>query len=110
MASADEKRDPEKIVTGAEKDNSSDEVQTAEAKRSGSLKHSIFGGSRRNSLAEKALSLDELPDVDEGKSEEERKKLDRALTWKVDLWLIPWLCLLYLLSFLDVSPGSYTTW
>lgn len=21
--------------------------------------------------------------------------------WKVDLWLIPWLCLLYLLSFLD---------
>ena len=26
---------------------------------------------------------------------------DRALMWKVDLWLIPWLCLLYLLSFLD---------
>lgn len=21
--------------------------------------------------------------------------------WKVDMWLIPWLCLLYLLSFLD---------
>jgi hypothetical protein len=26
---------------------------------------------------------------------------DRALMWKVDRWLIPWLCLLYLLSFLD---------
>jgi hypothetical protein len=26
---------------------------------------------------------------------------DKALMWKVDRWLIPWLCLLYLLSFLD---------
>ena len=26
---------------------------------------------------------------------------DKALVWKMDLWLIPWLSLLYLLSFLD---------
>jgi MFS family permease len=26
---------------------------------------------------------------------------DKALLWKIDLWLIPWLSLLYLLSFLD---------
>ncbi|KPI38095.1 putative transporter [Cyphellophora attinorum] len=45
--------------------------------------------------------LASLGDPDEGLSEEERKKLDRTLMWKVDLWLIPWLSLLYLLSFLD---------
>ncbi|KAF2713287.1 bodown198 [Pleomassaria siparia CBS 279.74] len=44
---------------------------------------------------------DDLPDVDAGKTDAERKKLDRALVWKIDLWLIPWLSLLYLLSFLD---------
>lgn len=43
----------------------------------------------------------DLPDPDEGKSPEERAKIDRALMWKVDRWIIPWLCLLYLLSFLD---------
>ena len=26
---------------------------------------------------------------------------DRALLWKIDLYLVPWLCLLYLVSFLD---------
>jgi hypothetical protein len=96
----------EKVPVGAtEKDNSSDEVvkhSEDKERKSGSIK-GHFIGSRRNSLAEQALSLDELPDVDEGKSDEERAKLDRALTWKVDIWLIPWLCLLYLLSFLDVS-------
>ncbi|KAF2109941.1 major facilitator superfamily domain-containing protein [Lophiotrema nucula] len=44
---------------------------------------------------------DDLPDPDVGKSDAERKKLDKALVWKIDLWLIPWLSLLYLLSFLD---------
>ncbi|KAF2262120.1 MFS general substrate transporter [Lojkania enalia] len=44
---------------------------------------------------------DQLPDPDVGKSEEEREKLDKALVWKIDLWLVPWLSLLYLLSFLD---------
>ncbi|KAF2870908.1 major facilitator superfamily domain-containing protein [Massariosphaeria phaeospora] len=44
---------------------------------------------------------DDLPDPDAGKSDAERAQLDRALLWKIDLWLIPWLSLLYLLSFLD---------
>jgi len=48
-----------------------------------------------------AVEYDELPDPDIGKSPEERAKLDKALVWKMDLWLIPWLSLLYLLSFLD---------
>jgi hypothetical protein len=41
---------------------------------------------------------DDIPDPDAGKSDEERAKLDRALVWKMDRWLIPWLSLLYLLS------------
>ncbi|KAH7210243.1 major facilitator superfamily domain-containing protein [Fusarium oxysporum] len=51
--------------------------------------------------AERNALLAALPDPDEGKSEEERREIDRKLVWKVDLWLIPWLSLLYLLSFLD---------
>ncbi|GLA37031.1 hypothetical protein AnigIFM63309_003531 [Aspergillus niger] len=45
--------------------------------------------------------LDFLDDPDEGLSEEEKAKIDRALLWKLDLRLIPWLSLLYLISFLD---------
>ncbi|KAL5052175.1 hypothetical protein BDW71DRAFT_193582 [Aspergillus fruticulosus] len=45
--------------------------------------------------------LDQFPDPDEGLSEEERAKIDRALLWKLDLRLVPWLSLLYLVSFLD---------
>lgn len=48
-----------------------------------------------------AENLDELPDPDAGKSPEERAAIDKKLMRRVDLWLIPWLCLLYLLSFLD---------
>ncbi|KAJ4354165.1 uncharacterized protein N0V89_005898 [Didymosphaeria variabile] len=44
---------------------------------------------------------DDLPDPDAGKSAEERARLDKALVRKIDLWLVPWLSLLYLLSFLD---------
>lgn len=40
-------------------------------------------------------------DPDVGRSVEERAHLDKQLVRKIDLWLIPWLCLLYLLSFLD---------
>ncbi|PWY94962.1 MFS general substrate transporter [Aspergillus sclerotioniger CBS 115572] len=59
---------------------------------------------------EKATSFHGLPrdsqlefieDPDEGLSEEEKAKIDRALVWKLDLRLIPWLSLLYLVSFLD---------
>ena len=41
------------------------------------------------------------PDPDEGLSEEEKAKIDKQLLWKLDLKLIPWLCLLYLTAFLD---------
>ncbi|KAF1850691.1 MFS general substrate transporter [Cucurbitaria berberidis CBS 394.84] len=44
---------------------------------------------------------DDLPDPDAGKSPAERERLDKALVRKMDMWLIPWLSLLYLLSFLD---------
>ncbi|KAK1138378.1 hypothetical protein N8T08_002662 [Aspergillus melleus] len=47
------------------------------------------------------MKLDLFEDPDEGLSEEERAKIDRALLWKLDLRLIPWLSLLYLISFLD---------
>ncbi|SPO06214.1 related to allantoate permease [Cephalotrichum gorgonifer] len=50
---------------------------------------------------ERAQLLANLPDPDEGKTEEERREIDRKLMWKVDLALIPWLTLLYLLSYLD---------
>ncbi|KAJ5104194.1 hypothetical protein N7532_004723 [Penicillium argentinense] len=40
-------------------------------------------------------------DPDAGLSEEERAKIDRKLLWKLDLRLVPWLSLLYLVSFLD---------
>lgn len=64
------------------------------------------------------VDYDDLPDPDAGASDEERARLvrltaprnpqrlanvaqDKALVWKIDMWLIPWLSLLYLLSFLD---------
>ncbi|KAF6809212.1 MFS transporter [Colletotrichum plurivorum] len=50
---------------------------------------------------EQARQLADLPDPDAGKTPEERAEIDRKLMWKVDLWLVPWLSLLYLLSFLD---------
>lgn len=40
-------------------------------------------------------------DPDAGLSDEEREAIDRALVRKLDWKLIPWLCLLYLVSFLD---------
>ncbi|KAL4916059.1 major facilitator superfamily domain-containing protein [Aspergillus aurantiobrunneus] len=45
--------------------------------------------------------LAQFEDPDEGLSEEERARIDRALLWKLDLRLVPWLSLLYLISFLD---------
>ncbi|PLB41584.1 allantoate permease family MFS transporter [Aspergillus candidus] len=45
--------------------------------------------------------LDQFEDPDAGLSAEERAKIDRALLWKLDLKLVPWLSLLYLISFLD---------
>ncbi|KAF2842966.1 MFS nicotinic acid transporter-like protein Tna1 [Patellaria atrata CBS 101060] len=45
--------------------------------------------------------MDEIPDPDAGLSEEEKAAIDKKLVRKLDFKLIPWLCLLYLISFLD---------
>lgn len=100
MPITDEKIDPEKV----EHDTSSDEVKhPAGSQHTGSRRPSLIAKitASAHERADQALGLHDLPDPDEGKSDEERKKLDRALVWKVDKWLIPWLSLLYLLSFLD---------
>lgn len=41
------------------------------------------------------------PDPDAHLPESERALIDRKLVWKLDLVMIPWLSLLYLLAFLD---------
>jgi sugar phosphate permease len=41
------------------------------------------------------------PDPDEGLSEEERAANEKRLLRRLDFKLIPWLCILYLLAFLD---------
>lgn len=43
----------------------------------------------------------DLTDSDAQLSEHERKLIDQRLVRKCDLRLIPWLCLIYLLCFLD---------
>lgn len=43
----------------------------------------------------------DITDPDAGKSDEERAAIDKKLLRKLDLHLIPWLTLLYLISFLD---------
>ena len=99
MATLNEKQDPEKVV---EHDTSSDEVKqqrTSQTSRRPSIISKLSASAHGN--ADRALGLEDLPDPDEGKSDEERRKLDKALVWKVDKWLIPWLSFLYLLSFLD---------
>ncbi|KAJ5447276.1 Major facilitator superfamily domain general substrate transporter [Penicillium cf. griseofulvum] len=40
-------------------------------------------------------------DPDAGLSDEERAEIDRKLLWQLDMRLVPWLSLLYLVSFLD---------
>lgn len=35
-----------------------------------------------------------LPDPDHGKSDEDKKAIDKKLMWKVDLCLVPWLSFL----------------
>lgn len=47
-------------------------------------------------------TLRDLPeDPDAHLSAPERAAADRKLLWRLDLMLMPWLCLLYLLAFLD---------
>ncbi|KAJ2892381.1 MFS general substrate transporter [Zalerion maritima] len=46
-------------------------------------------------------SVEEFPDPDKDLPPEERARLEKALVWKLDMRLIPWLSILYLLAFLD---------
>ncbi|ORY59712.1 major facilitator superfamily transporter [Pseudomassariella vexata] len=65
-------------------------------------RHSISDEESKRPLStdvEKLLAS--LPDPDVGKSQEEKTAIDRKLVRKLDIQLVPWLSLLYLLSFLD---------
>ncbi|KAL2154571.1 hypothetical protein VTH82DRAFT_3247 [Thermothelomyces myriococcoides] len=60
----------------------------------------------KGSLDGKAIGIHDegtdLPrDPDAHLSEAEKAEVERRLLWKLDLILMPWLCLLYLLAFLD---------
>ncbi|KAF9249343.1 hypothetical protein DTO006G1_7155 [Penicillium roqueforti] len=48
-----------------------------------------------------ALAAAGFEDPDAGLSDEERAAIDRRLLWQLDIRLVPWLSLLYLVSFLD---------
>ncbi|KAH8879027.1 MFS general substrate transporter [Thozetella sp. PMI_491] len=54
----------------------------------------------------KLESAELAPDPDAHLTETQRAEIDRKLVWKLDLILIPWLCLLYLLAFLDRTNAS----
>ncbi|EXJ66437.1 uncharacterized protein A1O5_10589 [Cladophialophora psammophila CBS 110553] len=54
-----------------------------------------------NWAEDKATGLSEENDPDAHLGAEERRAKERQLLWKLDVRLIPWLCLLYLVSFLD---------
>ncbi|KAI5819416.1 major facilitator superfamily domain-containing protein [Pyronema omphalodes] len=54
-----------------------------------------------HSSEDEKMEVQEIEDPDAGLSFEERQKIDRELLRKLDFRLIPWLCLLYLVSFLD---------
>ncbi|KAK5043574.1 hypothetical protein LTR84_011381 [Exophiala bonariae] len=71
------------------------------ASRSNSVENGLKVEKPGDVFIERSEDINALEDPDAGKSDEERAAIDRKLMWKVDLWLIPWLCLLYLLSFLD---------
>ncbi|KAJ5290761.1 hypothetical protein N7478_000012 [Penicillium angulare] len=55
------------------------------------------------------LEIEKVPEInagipvdpDEGLSDEEKKRIDGRLVWKLDIRLIPWLSLLFLAGFLD---------
>ncbi|RFU35009.1 hypothetical protein B7463_g1318, partial [Scytalidium lignicola] len=50
-------------------------------------------------VVESVPNLSEDPDAH--LSNAEKAAIDRKLVWKLDMYLIPWLCILYLLAFLD---------
>ena len=68
---------------------------------------------RRMSFAGKdepfMINGEPVGDPDAGLNDEERAHHERALLWKLDLRLVPWLSLLYLISFLDRMCSSAAT-
>ncbi|KAI0553780.1 major facilitator superfamily domain-containing protein [Xylaria curta] len=56
---------------------------------------------KHESSRDEREGTDLFPDPDAHLNQEEKDKIERALIWRLDLVLIPWLCLLYLLAFLD---------
>ncbi|KAK0624038.1 major facilitator superfamily domain-containing protein [Immersiella caudata] len=53
-------------------------------------------------IAKNEIASITLPaDPDDGLSDREKAEIDRKLVWRIDLVMIPWLCLLYLIAFLD---------
>ncbi|KAI1827965.1 major facilitator superfamily domain-containing protein [Xylaria intraflava] len=63
-----------------------------------------MGGFEKNESSQDEAgsnSADFPLDPDANLPQEERRKIERKLMLKIDLVLIPWLCLLYLLAFLD---------
>lgn len=76
MSSAQEKFDSGVAVQQAESTSSREDLKTS------------------NVEFERSQLLANLPDPDHGKSEEEKRAIDKKLMRKVDLWLVPWLSFL----------------
>lgn len=57
------------------------------------------GSDIRDSRSERSIDLSDDPDAHLTASE--RTDIDRKLVWRLDKKLMPWLCFLYLLAFLD---------
>lgn len=76
MSPTNEKHDLEAVTQQAERRASQEELKAS------------------NVDFERGQLLAGLPDPDEGKTDEEKKAIDKKLMWKVDLWLVPWLSIL----------------
>ncbi|KAK0624834.1 major facilitator superfamily domain-containing protein [Bombardia bombarda] len=73
------------------------ELEAASAAEKGGSQDDVHG-----SHDEGAGGYGDLPaDPDAHLTAAEKDEVDRKLVWRLDLILIPWLCLLYLLAFLD---------
>ncbi|KAJ5032350.1 uncharacterized protein L3040_008956 [Drepanopeziza brunnea f. sp. 'multigermtubi'] len=74
-------------------------LQTNTSRSDEKLSH---GGSEDIHVDNQRSTMNDLPpDPDAHLTAEEKAAVDRKLLWKLDLTLIPWLCILYLLAFLD---------
>ncbi|KAF4620093.1 hypothetical protein G7Y89_g14729 [Cudoniella acicularis] len=88
------------MVPPANAKNDGDSSSSEKVHTSGIEQHGGVLGRLEHPLAYPYVH-DLPPDPDAHLSAEERAAIDRKLLWKLDLTLIPWLCILYLLAFLD---------